>query len=86
MNLLQTLALLASITLPFFNIPLIVRIFKRKSSEDVSLLWALGIFTCLWLMIPAALSSPDFIFKIFAILNALFFSGVTAVVLYFRWK
>jgi hypothetical protein len=42
----KTIALIAAIALPLFNIPLIVRIIKRKSSEDMSISWALGVWIC----------------------------------------
>jgi len=80
----QKIGLLASITLPFFNIPLMARMIKRKSSQDLSLVWLLGVFICILLMGPAAWTSSDFIFKIFSILNLIFFTGVTVLALWFR--
>lgn len=80
----RKLGLLASVALPFFNIPLMLRIVQRRSSEDLSLIWVIGVFSCICLMLPAALQSKDIIFKVFNIFNFILFSGVTALVLYFR--
>ena len=40
----QTIALIASIVLPLWNIPLILKIIRRKSSRDVSMSWAVGVW------------------------------------------
>ncbi len=78
--------LVASVVLPFFNIPLMVRIVQRRSSEDISLLWALGVFVCMLLILPSGLISTDFVFRIFSVLNTLFFSGVVILVIFYRRK
>lgn len=76
--------LVAGIVMPLFNFPLVYKIWKRKSSTDISLVWALGIWGSIVLMLPASLISPDPVFKVFGILNFLLFSGVVIVVLKFR--
>ena len=38
----SSIGVVAAAVLPLFNIPLIIRIVKRKSSEDISLSWAVG--------------------------------------------
>lgn len=76
--------LVAGIIMPLFNFPLVYKIWKRKSSSDISLVWALGIWGSIVLMLPASLISPDPVFKVFGILNFLLFSGVLFVVLKFR--
>lgn len=81
---LDYLGFVAGMTLPLFNIPLILRLFKRKSSEDVSLAWALGVFFCLLLMTPSAWYSPDPLFRAFAVSNLVLFSGVAFLVVYYR--
>ncbi|MCP4650452.1 MAG: hypothetical protein GY853_10285 [PVC group bacterium] len=81
---LRTIALIASVILPLWNIPLIVRIIKRKSSEDVSLYWAVGIWVCLLLMFPAGLMSQDIVWKTFNITNFILFSAVMITVVIFR--
>lgn len=78
------LGVLAAVILPFFNIPLILRIRRRKSSEDVSLVWAWGVFVCIVLMFPSALLSKDVVFKLFSVVNFLFFSTVVYYVAKYR--
>lgn len=80
----QTLGLIAAVVMPLWNIPLIIRITQRKSSKDISLSWALGIFACILLMLPSALRSPDAIFRIFGIANAALFAGVVIQVVRYR--
>ncbi len=82
----QKIALIAAIILPLWNIPLIVRIIKRKSSEDISIFWALGVWTCFALMAPAGFSSSDPVWQTFNIVNFIFFSTVVIVVLIYRKK
>jgi len=76
----------AALALPFFNIPLVLRMMKTKSSKDLSIIWVLGIFFCLLAMEPAALLSEDLMFKTFATANLLLFSVVTFFVFYFRFR
>ncbi|MDP3919271.1 MAG: hypothetical protein Q8R76_00470 [Candidatus Omnitrophota bacterium] len=80
------LGLIASFLLPLFNVPLIMKIIKRKSSGDLSLVWVIGVWSCLALMLPQALISTDFVFRIFGIMNMLLFSVVLIVVLKYRHK
>src|SRR3990167_1528095 len=80
----EMVGLVASIVLPFFNIPLVVRMIRRKSSEDLSLVWVVGVFVCIVAVFPAAWISPDSTFKIFQTLNLLFFSVVTFFTIYYR--
>ena len=77
---------LSAIALPLFNIPLIVRLLRRKSSEDFSLSWAIGVWVCIILMTPQALRSTDFAFKAYGIVNILFFSVVAFLVVRYRRK
>lgn len=76
----------AAVALPLFNVPLILRLVKRKSSEDLSLSWALGVWGCILLMTPQALRSPDLTFKLFGIVNLVFFSAVVFFILKYRRK
>jgi len=80
----QRIALVAAIILPFWNIPLIVKIIKRKSSKDISLSWALGVWTCLALMAPSGFVSNDLVWRVFNIINFIFFSLVVLSVLVYR--
>ena len=80
----EKIGVVSAIGLPLFNIPLILRLIKRKSSNDFSLSWALGVWTCIVLMTPQALRSPDATFRAFGVSNLLFFSVVTFLILKYR--
>jgi len=80
----QKIALVAAIILPFWNIPLIYRIIKRKSSKDISIFWAIGVYVCAILMAPSAFTSPDIVWKVYNIVNFILFSGVVIFVLAYR--
>ena len=80
----ETIGLISAIALPFWNLPLIARISRRKSSADLSPAWALGVLACLIGMLPSGLSSPDVVFKIFTIVNLALFSLVVVQVIRYR--
>ena len=82
----KTIAFIAAIALPLFNIPLIVRIIRRRSSDDMSVSWALGVWICFLLMAPEAFRSPDIVWRAFNIANLVLFTIVTAAVLWYRKK
>ena len=83
----ETIGMISAIILPLFNIPLIVRIIRRKSSQDISLVWCLGVWICMLLMAPSALTSTDHVWKTFTYFNVSFFTVVTFTVLRYRqWK
>lgn len=82
----KTIALISGIALPFWNIPLIIRIIKRKSSEDISTYWVWGIWACLLLMAPYSLISSDIVLRAFNLVNFVIFSLVLVVVLAYRTK
>lgn len=63
---------------------MIVRIIRRRSSEDISLVWTVGIWLCIMGMLPDSLVSGDIVLKLLEILSAVFFSGVLVTVLYFH--
>lgn len=79
MKFLMQISLWAGALLPLFNIPLIMRIIKRKSADDISLVWLFGVWICILLMTPAALTSQDFAFRAFGLTNVIFFTGVVFV-------
>jgi uncharacterized protein with PQ loop repeat len=83
-SLIQTLGMISGIVMPFFNIPLILRIVRRRSSEDISLVWAVGAWICVMGMVPQSLQSTDPVLMMFGIVNGLFFTGVFVSVLYFH--
>ncbi len=72
----KLLGLIAALVLPLWNIPLIMKISERKSSKDFSLWWAFGVWITLLAMLPSALVSDDFVFKVFNIANLTIFSAV----------
>ncbi len=82
----EKVALIAAIILPLWNIPLIIRIIKRKSSDDISLHWALGVWVCFLLMAPDGLRSEDPVWRVFNIVNLIMFSMVVITVLVYRKK
>jgi len=83
-ELIRLFGLVAGIAMPFFNIPLILKIRSRGSSADISIVWTMGVWICVLLMTPAALSSADFVFRMFGIVNLVLFSGVVLTVLKYR--
>ena len=84
MSLVRMTGLIAAIALPFCNVPLLVRIARRKSSGDISVAWAIGVFVCLVAMLPAGLASPDVVFKAYTVVNVLLFSVVVVQVIRYR--
>jgi len=80
----KIIALVAAIILPLWNIPLIVRIIKRKSSRDISIYWAIGVWVCFLLMAPEAFRSEDPVWRTFNIVNLIMFTCVVIVVLVYR--
>jgi hypothetical protein len=80
----QQLGMICAIAMPFFDIPLIMRIVRRKSSEDISLIWVFGIWLCILGMLPASLVSSDKILVVFSIVNTLLFTAVVVVVVIYH--
>ncbi|MCX5692707.1 MAG: hypothetical protein NTX47_03375 [Candidatus Omnitrophica bacterium] len=80
----QKIALIASIILPLWNIPLIVRIIKRRSSKDLSLYWAIGVWVCFLAMFPLGVKSPDIVYRTFTYVNFFFFSIVAFCTVFFH--
>ena len=81
---LEVLGLFAAAILPLWNVPLIWKILKRKSSDDISLAWVSGVEACILAMLPSALFSHDLAFKVLGITNTVFFTGVFIVVWIYR--
>ena len=82
----QVLGMIAAVVLPLWNIPLIYRMIQRKSSEDISVAWALGVWICFVLMAPSGFTSQDKVWKVFNIVNFFLFSIVVFFVVFFRRK
>lgn len=86
MDILYKIGTWAGALLPIFNVPLIVRIFRRKSADDISLVWVFGVWGCILLMSPTALTSPDMAFRAFGLMNLIFFTGVVVVTVKYHHK
>ncbi|MFC1508108.1 hypothetical protein ACFL60_00285 [Candidatus Omnitrophota bacterium] len=80
------IALVASVVLPLWNIPLIMRIIKRRSSGDISIFWAIGVWVCLLAILPSGLKSDFLVWKVFAVANFSFFTFVAVVTLIYYKK
>lgn len=81
---LEQLALIASVALPLWNIPLMVKVVKRRSSEDISIWWACGVWGCIVLMAPSGFASEDVVWRTFNMVNSVLFTGVFVTVLAYR--
>ena len=84
MSIIEQVGLVASVSLPMFNIPLIIKIIRRQSSADLSLSWVIGVWVCCVLMLPAGLMSTDMVWRSFSIINLILFSGVFVVSIKYR--
>lgn len=78
--------IISGVALPLFNIPLIIKLIKRKSSADFSLTWVIGVWVCIVLMTPQALRSQDAAFRIYGVINIIFFSVVAFFIIKYRPK
>jgi len=84
MEIMEKISLVAAVVLPFFNIPLIARMIKRKSSEDISLVWVIGVWVCIVLMAPSGFTSEDIVWRTFNYFNVVFFTVVAITTLKYR--
>ncbi len=80
----EVLALVASVVMPLWNIPLLIKIVRRRSSEDLSLSWLFGVWGCMLLMLPWGVITQDTVLKVFSFVNFFLFSGVVVVVVKYR--
>lgn len=85
MTVMEYVSAVAAAALPLFDIPLIVRIVRRKSSADISVSWIVGLWVCSVGMAPQAiLASQDLVWKTFNIVNVFLLTGVLVAVIYYR--
>jgi len=84
MDIIAKISFIAAIVLPFWNLPLIIRVIKRRSSKDISLWWALGVWICFLLMLPEGLTTEEAVFKAFTISNFILFTITVAIVVIFH--
>ena len=80
----KTIGLWAAVILPLWDIPLIVRVIQRKSSQDISMLWVVGLWTTSVLMAPSAFISKDILAMGFNTMNVIMLTGVLIVVIKYR--
>ena len=86
MMLVEQIGLVASVGMPLWNIPLIIKIIKRRSSEDISMGWVMGVWACTILMAPSGFMSKDIVWRSFNIMNLILFTAVVVTVLKYRKK
>ena len=84
MNFIEHMGQVAAIVMPLFNIPLIVKIIRRRSSADISMSWVMGVWICALLMAPSGFVSKDLVFRSFNIVNLVLFTGVVIAVWRYR--
>lgn len=77
-------AAIAGGVLPLFDCSLIWHIIKRRSSKDISLSWAFGLWATSVAMLPAGLMSHDLASKAFNIVNVVMLTLVVMVVYKYR--
>ena len=80
MKIIENIGLLAAIVMPLWNIPLIVKIVRRRSSSDISMSWVMGVWGCSVLMAPSGFTSNDLVWRCFNIVNLVLFTGVVIAV------
>ena len=80
----KMIGLWASIILPLWDIPLIVRIVQRKSSQDISLAWAWGIWITAVMMTPSAYIKGDMLAIGFNTMNLIMLTVVLIVVVKYQ--
>ena len=82
----KEIGFIAAIVLPLWNVPLMVRMIKRKSSQDISLYWVFGVWFTLLAMLPSGLVSQDIVWKAFNIINSVLFTCVVITACLYRKK
>lgn len=83
-DMLRVVGAFAGAFMPVFNISMILKIVKRRSSKDISLVWCTGVWVCILLMTPASMMTDDITLKAFGISNLIFFTIVFACVWRYR--
>lgn len=80
MDLIDTIGFWGAVALPLFDISLIMHVIKRRSSADISMVWAWGLWLCSVLMAPSAFVSGDKVALGFNIVNVVMLTAVLIVV------
>lgn len=84
MSIIERVGVAASIIMPLWNIPLILRIVQRRSAKDISKAWVFGVWICVLLMAPSGFVSQDMAWRCFNIVNLVLFTGVVVAVVRFH--
>ena len=74
----------AGVVLPLWDIPLILHILKRKSSKDISVMWAVGLWGTSVMMAPSAFLAKDLLAMGFNAVNVIMLTAVVIVVIKYR--
>ena len=82
----DTIGLWAGMIMPLWDIPLIIRILRRKSSSDISLVWMWGIWICSVGMTPIAFIGHNTVAIGFNVVNVTMLSALLIVVLKYRQR
>lgn len=80
----ELLALIGSVVMPLWNIPLIIKIRRRRSADDLSLSWLWGVWACIAVMLPWGIITTSIVLKAFSIVNFALFSCVVFIVMKYR--
>ena len=80
----EKIGLIAAVILPLWNIPLILKIIRRRSSRDISMAWALGVWVCIILMAPSGFRSTDVVWRTFNMINLVLFTAVVVTAIKYR--
>jgi hypothetical protein len=84
MRWIKIVGMASAVLMPFFDIPLMIRVIQRKSSEDISLIWVFGIEFCILGMFPSTWVSTDPILRAFGLVNAILFTAAFVAVVWFH--
>jgi uncharacterized protein with PQ loop repeat len=80
----KTIGFWAAVIMPLWDIPLIMRVIKRKSSQDISKGWITGLWLSSVMMTPSAFIAADKIAIGFNIVNVIMLTAVLVVVIKYR--
>jgi hypothetical protein len=81
---LKTIGFWAGIIMPLWDIPLIVRVVQRRSAQDISKSWIVGLWITSVLMTPSAFIASDKMAIGFNVVNVTMLTAVLIVVIKYR--
>ena len=80
----KTIGFWAAVIMPLWDIPLIIRVIQRKSSQDISMAWAVGIWVTAILMAPSSFITGDKQAIGFNVMNVIMLTAVLVIVIKYR--